>query len=112
MINSLEAVHTQDISSKNLLNKMAEMKKLARGDIQNKRGSSPISASFADVLNRVNHSQKNAASISRKFINGDPSVNMSEVLATSQSAKIEMESIRIARNKLIELSKDILNTQI
>ena len=67
---------------------------------------------FKDILDSVAVAQDKSTNISRRFISGDKNVSMADVLSASQDSSIKFEALRVTRNKMLEITKEILNTQI
>ena len=99
---------TSDIG---LREQMRAMSAKAGGQISNPTNGG-VSPTFKSILDGVATSQNRSADLSKRFITGDKSVGMADVLAASQDSSIKFEALRVSRNKMLEITKEILNTQI
>lgn len=73
-------------------------------------------ADFASVLKAsldgVNNAQKSADALAKRFVAGDDSVNLSDVMINSQKASIAFQATVQVRNKLVSAYHDIMNMQV
>ena len=71
---------------------------------------------FADALknsiDKVNQVQQDSVQMSNKFITGDNSVSLSDVMISTQKANISLQTAVQVRNKLVAAYNDIMNMQI
>jgi len=78
--------------------------------------SAPASIDFSNVLKasleKVNETQQAATQLSERFMKGDDSVSLSEVMIASQKASISLQATIQVRNKLVAAYNDIMNMQI
>lgn len=70
-------------------------------------------ASFSTVMeqavNKVNEVQQASSSISKSYLQGDPNVDVTDVMIASQKASVAFESMVQVRNKLVEAYRDVMN---
>lgn len=67
---------------------------------------------FKASLDQVNGAQKRAEELSKRFVLGDDSVNLSDVMINSQKAGIAFQATVQVRNKLVSAYHDIMNMQV
>jgi len=70
-------------------------------------------ANFADLLadsvKSVNHEQHKAGDMKKAFEQGDPEMELSEVMLQAQKASLSFQAMTQVRNKLVEAYKDVLH---
>lgn len=70
-------------------------------------------ASFTKVMeqavNKVNEVQQASSSMSKSYLQGDPNVDVTDVMIASQKASVAFESMVQVRNKLVEAYRDVMN---
>ena len=67
---------------------------------------------MSQAINKVNEVQHASGAISDAYIQGDPSVDVTEVMIASQKAGVAFDSMVQVRNKLVEAYKDVMNMPI
>jgi flagellar hook-basal body complex protein FliE len=71
---------------------------------------------FANVLkaslDQVNDKQQKADQMSQRFMLGDDSVNLSDVMISMQKASLSFQATVQVRNKLVSAYHDIMNMQV
>lgn len=65
-----------------------------------------------DSVNQVNEMQKSAGSLATAFEQGDPSVNLSEVMIAIQKASVSFQAMTQVRNNLVSAYKEVMNMQV
>lgn len=77
---------------------------------------SPDKVDFANVLkaslDQVNARQQKAEQLSERFVLGDDSVNLSDVMISMQKASLSFQATVQVRNKLVSAYHDIMNMQV
>ena len=70
-------------------------------------------ASFQQLLSesigKVNELQQTAGSLKTAFEQGDPKVDLAEVMIASQKAGLAFTAMAEVRNKLVEAYRDVMN---
>ncbi|WP_040725679.1 flagellar hook-basal body complex protein FliE [Thiomicrorhabdus sp. Kp2] len=70
-------------------------------------------ANFAELLAQsvqsVNHEQHKAGDMKNAFEQGDPEMELSEVMLQVQKASLSFQAMTQVRNKLVEAYKDVIN---
>jgi flagellar hook-basal body complex protein FliE len=68
---------------------------------------------FTDVMdqavNKVNEVQQASKAISQSYLQGDPNVDVTEVMIASQKAGVAFDAMVQVRNKLVEAYRDVMN---
>ena len=68
---------------------------------------------FSEVMeqavNKVNEVQQASSSISKSYLQGDPNVDVTDVMIASQKASVAFDSMVQVRNKLVEAYRDVMN---
>lgn len=67
---------------------------------------------LTEHLSSLHQLQSNAQLMGRKFVSGEDSVQLSDVMIASQKASITLQATVQVRNKLISAYQDIMNMQI
>jgi len=67
---------------------------------------------FKSAIDNVNASQKAAASLATRFEQGDPSIDLPEVMIALQKSSVSFQAMTQVRNKLVEAYKDIMNMPV
>lgn len=77
------------------------------------QSSQDKAANFADLLaesvQSVNQEQHKAGDMKKAFEQGDPEMELSEVMLQVQKASLSFQAMTQVRNKLVEAYKDVLN---
>lgn len=73
---------------------------------------SDFAAALKASLDGVNNLQQRADSMAKRFVAGDDSVNLSDVMINSQKASIAFQATVQVRNKLVSAYHDIMNMQV
>jgi flagellar hook-basal body complex protein FliE len=104
-----------DISAAQLLAQLRSMASAA-GAPQPEAAARPEAANFSDLfakaIDHVNGSQQEVQSLREGFQQGDPRIDVSDVMIASQKANIEFQLLMQVRNRLISAYQDVMNMQI
>lgn len=89
----------------------------AKGDISPVQGEKPAAKlDFATALraslDQVNGMQEQAEQLGKRFVMGDDSVNLSDVMIAMQKSNISFQATVQVRNKLVSAYQDIMNMQV
>lgn len=71
-----------------------------------------FAAALKASLDQVNDAQKGADALAKRFVSGDDSVSLSDVMINSQKASIAFQATVQVRNKLVSAYHDIMNMQV
>lgn len=63
-------------------------------------------------LDQVNERQQTADKLGQRFVLGDDSVNLSDVMISMQKASLSFQATLQVRNKLVSAYQDIMNMQV
>jgi flagellar hook-basal body complex protein FliE len=79
-------------------------------------GKSATKVDFSDALkaslDQVNSAQQKSEDLGKRFALGDDSVNLSDVMISTQKASISFQATVQVRNKLVSAYHDIMNMQV
>ncbi|MDK2779501.1 MAG: flagellar hook-basal body complex protein FliE [Pseudomonadota bacterium] len=64
---------------------------------------------FKNAVDTVNANQKSASELATRFEQGDPSVDLPEVMIALQKSSVSFQAMTQVRNKLVEAYKDVMN---
>jgi flagellar hook-basal body complex protein FliE len=71
-----------------------------------------IGEMMGNAINQVNATQKHAGSMSTRYTQGDPNVDLPEVMVAMQKSSVSFQAMSQVRNKLLEAYKDIMNMPV
>jgi len=71
-----------------------------------------IGEMMGNAINHVNATQKHAGSLSTRYTEGDPNVDLPEVMVAMQKSSVSFQAMSQVRNKLLEAYKDIMNMPV
>jgi len=71
---------------------------------------------FGDLLKRsidsVNETQQNATSLRTGFEQGEPGLDLAEVMIAVQKSSVSFQAMVEVRNKLVDAYKDVMNMPV
>lgn len=67
---------------------------------------------FKSAINNVNENQQVAANLASRFEQGDPSIDLPEVMIALQKSSVSFQAMTQVRNKLVEAYKDVMNMPV
>jgi flagellar hook-basal body complex protein FliE len=67
---------------------------------------------FSNAINNVNETQMKSGALAKRFEQGDPQVDLPEVMIAAQKASVSFEAMKEVRNKLVDAYKDIMNMPV
>lgn len=65
-----------------------------------------------DSIDQVNQLQQEASELKTSFEQGDPSVDITEVMIAVEKASLSFEAITEVRNKLLTAYQEVMNMQV
>jgi len=71
-----------------------------------------ISEMMGNAINQVNDTQMHAGSLGTRYTQGDPNIDLPEVMVAMQKSSVSFQAMSQVRNKLLEAYKDIMNMPI
>lgn len=79
-----------------------------RGD----QGVPSFQAMFKNAINGVNNQQQAASNLATRFEQGDPTVDLPEVMIALQKSTVSFQAMTQVRNKLVDAYKEIMNMPV
>ena len=67
---------------------------------------------FKNAIDTVNTHQKTSAELATRFEQGDPSVDLPEVMIAMQKSSVSFQAMTQVRNKLVEAYKEVMNMPV
>lgn len=67
---------------------------------------------FKNAIDQVNSHQKTASELATRFEQGDPNIDLPEVMIAMQKSSISFQAMSQVRNKLVESYKEIMNMPV
>lgn len=71
---------------------------------------------FSDLLsnavNTVNETQKASGAMATAYVQGDPSVSLSQVMIQSQKSSVSFQALTQVRNKVVQAYEDIMKMPV
>lgn len=71
---------------------------------------------FADLMtqaiDKVNDVQQASGAIQKAYLQGDPNVDVTDVMIASQKSGVAFDAMVQVRNKLVEAYKDVMNMPV
>lgn len=103
------------ITPEALLAQMRAMMERAQG-VSNPPTQTVSQNGFTDVLkqavNAVNDQQQQSDNLATAFQQGDPNVQMSQVMLSLQKANVSFQAMVEVRNRLVSAYQEIMNMQV
>ena len=109
-----------NITAADLLAQMRAMAAQAQGQavqgIGTQSGQDKAQVDFSNLLkqsiDKVNETQLQADELALKFQQGDPDVQLSQVMVAMQKSSVSFQAMVQARNKLIQAYKEVMNMPV
>ncbi len=71
---------------------------------------------FSDLLskavNTVNETQQKSGAMTTAYVQGDPSVSLSQVMIQSQKSSVSFQALTQVRNKVVQAYEDIMKMPV
>ena len=67
---------------------------------------------FKNAVDTVNAHQKTSAEMATRFEQGDPSIDLPEVMIAMQKSRVSFQAMTQVRNKLVEAYKEVMNMPV
>ena len=71
-----------------------------------------FSTMMANGIRQVNETQQAASALATRFEQGDPTVDLPEVMIAMQKSSVSFQAMTQVRNKLVEAYKDVMNMPV
>src|SRR5690606_5216936 len=81
-------------------------------EVQGDNRVTDFKAVFKNAIDTVNSSKKTSSDAQSRFDQGDPSVDLPEVMIAMQKSSVSFQAMTQVRNKLVEAYKDIMNMPV
>lgn len=76
------------------------------------RSTPSFSEIMGQAINKVNDTQKASSALGRAYEQGDPNVDITDVMVASQKSSVAFQATVQVRNKLIDAYRDVMNMPI
>ncbi len=104
------------ITSDALLIQMRAMASVAQAKNPEQVAGAGAASDFSELLkqsiDKVNETQMDAKKITDAFQQGDPNVQMSEVMVALQKSNVSFQAMLQVRNKLVNAYQEIMNMPV
>ncbi|MGI1677430.1 MAG: flagellar hook-basal body complex protein FliE [Cellvibrionaceae bacterium] len=67
---------------------------------------------FTQAIDKVNDVQKTSAGLAKAYEQGDPNVDITDVMVASQKSSVSFQAMLQVRNKLVDAYRDVMNMPI
>ncbi len=104
-----------EIDASSLLAQMRALAARAQGvdqAVQPETDKAGFSNLLKQAVDQVNSTQKQAGALAEAFEQGDPDVNVAEVMIALQKADVSFQAITQVRNRLVSAYQDIMNMPV
>ena len=103
-----------ELTQQNLVNQTAALDTRPGNQMNfSSTASNPsIGEMMGNAINHVNATQKHAGSLSTRYTQGDPNIDLPEVMVAMQKSSVSFQAMSQVRNKLLEAYKDIMNMPV
>lgn len=71
-----------------------------------------IGEMMGNAINQVNDTAMHSSNLSTRYTQGDPNVDLPEVMVAMQKSSVSFQAMSQVRNKLLEAYKDIMNMPV
>ncbi len=104
----------QEVTQQDLLNQRAALTTRPGNQMDlNPSNSTPsISEMMGNAINHVNATQQHAGNLSTRYTQGDPNIDLPEVMVAMQKSSVSFQAMSQVRNKLLEAYKDVMNMPV
>ncbi len=106
--NTPQSVNPQATLNQVRQEKLSENETAVRGD----NTVPDFQSMFKNAIDSVNANQKVAGDLATRFEQGDPSVDLPEVMIALQKSSVSFQAMTQVRNKLVEAYKDVMNMPV
>lgn len=67
---------------------------------------------FKNAIDNVNSQQQTASNLATRFEQGDPAIDLPEVMIALQKSSVSFQAMTQVRNKLVDAYKEIMNMPV
>lgn len=103
------------MSTNNIDQVLSQMRVLAQNQKipgAQETNAAEFSTILKDSINQVNELQQEATALKTSFEQGDPNVDITEVMIAVEKASLSFEAISEVRNKLLTAYQEVMNMQV
>jgi flagellar hook-basal body complex protein FliE len=103
-----------EITQQDLINQAAALNTRPGNQMElTPSGSTPtIAEMMGNAINQVNDTQMHAGNLSTRYTQGDPNIDLPEVMVAMQKSSVSFQAMSQVRNKLLEAYKDVMNMPV
>lgn len=81
-------------------------------DLTSSSATPSIGEMMGNAIDHVNATQMHAGDLSTRYTQGDPNIDLPEVMVAMQKSSVSFQAMSQVRNKLLEAYKDIMNMPV
>jgi flagellar hook-basal body complex protein FliE len=103
-----------EVTQQDLINQSAALNTRSGNQMELAPSSSTpsIGEMMGNAVNQVNETQMHAGNLSTRYTQGDPNVDLPEVMVAMQKSSVSFQAMSQVRNKLLEAYKDVMNMPV
>ena len=103
-----------DIAINQVLAQMRSMQALANPQATPEAvpGQGNFSNLMQDSIREVNAAMQESRAMTTRFVMGDPSVSLAEVMVNSQKAGLQFQAVAEIRNRVLSAYKEVMNMPV
>ena len=103
-----------ELTQQDLINQTAafETRPGSQMNLSSSASTPSIGEMMGNAINQVNDTQMHAGSLSTRYTQGDPNIDLPEVMVAMQKSSVSFQAMSQVRNKLLEAYKDIMNMPV
>jgi flagellar hook-basal body complex protein FliE len=103
-----------EITQQDLINQAAALNTRPGNQMELTPSSSTptIAEMMGNAINQVNDTQMHAGNLSTRYTQGDPNIDLPEVMVAMQKSSVSFQAMSQVRNKLLEAYKDVMNMPV
>lgn len=75
-------------------------------------GKGEFQSALMQAIDKTNEMQMNAAALAARYEQGDPQVDLSEVMISLQKSSVSFQALTQVRNRVVSAYQDIMNMPI
>ena len=103
-------------SSNHLLNQMAALESMAKGQTlrleQRTDDTKSFSSLMQQAISQVNETQMRASDLARSFEMGESRVDLSEVMIAVQKSRVSFQALTEVRNNILSAYQEVMNMPV
>lgn len=75
-------------------------------------GGGAFSGHLKSAIDSVNSIQKESGRLSTAFVQGEPGVDITQVMIAMEKSSVSFQALTQVRNKMVEAYKEVMNMQV